>query len=69
MSIRTVIEINHDYMHDFENHPEWWAELIAALKRSDLNRGLNDGETPTMIPGVRALGQRHHSFKLKLEVK
>lgn len=69
MSTRTIVEINHDYLHDLEHHPERWGELVRGLKTLEYNRALNDGETPTAISGVRVLGQRHHSERLKLEVR
>ena len=69
MSIRTIIEINHDYLHDLEQNPRRWETLIAVLKSGGINTGLNAGETPAIVPGIRALGQRHHSYKMKLEVK
>ena len=62
MSIRTVIEINHDCI------AQMTAEDWEAIKRLCLHypdpqqryRGVN---------GIRILGQRHHSEKLKLEVQ
>jgi hypothetical protein len=68
MSTRTVIEINHDYVHDLEQHPEYWGSLLRGLRSGAFNAGLNDGDTPNAAPGIRVLGQRHHSQLLKLEV-
>lgn len=69
MSTRTVIEINHDYLHDLEKHPMFWDRLIRELRSCGFNAELNAGKTPSAAPGVRVLGQRHHSQTLKLEVK
>ena len=69
MSTRTVIEINHDYLQDLEQHPEYWEALIRGLRSCGFNAALNEGDTPSAAPGVRVLGQRHHSQRLKLEVR
>ena len=53
MSTRTIIEINHDYMHDL---PSLWVDLV---------RHLQSGESwvpaERLKPCIRVLGQRHHS--------
>ena len=59
MSIRTIIEINHDYLAALEK-PEALEMLWRAL------RSQGHFQPPN---GVRILGQRHHSETLKLEVK
>lgn len=67
MSTRTIIEINHDYLHDLIAHPEQLSHLIMALRWAsppDVERML---ESSTQ--GLRFLGRRHHSETLKLEVK
>ena len=60
MSTRTVIEINHDHLADLVRSPE---RLIQYL------RDLQGSGKPEFLPGVRLLGQRHHSETLKLTVK
>ncbi len=69
MSTRTVIEINHDYLTEMEHDPEHFADLLRQLRGSSITGKLNKGETPSVGPGLRVLGQRHHSERLKLEVK
>lgn len=62
--MRTVIEINHDYLHHLIEHPERLAALCVALK------GTQEDFINSMLPsGIRILGQRHHSETLKLTVK
>lgn len=57
MSIRTVIEINHDYLHQLRDDRDWF---------EDLSRILASGSKPEPgeFPGIRYLGQRHHSETL-----
>lgn len=56
MSTRTIIEINHDYLSELAHEPEHMHEVIRALQGCDLRR-LADNR----VPGIRVLGQRHHS--------
>ena len=56
MSIRTVIEINHDHLYELEHNPDDVQAFLYSLK----------GIEPVEIPGIRILGQRHHSETLKL---
>lgn len=60
MSIRSIIEINHDALHDLTKDPERLIEFIKSLAW---------GIKPKDINGVRFLAQRHHSEKLKLTVE
>lgn len=62
MSIRTIIEINHDYWQDLRDNPDSMKDLLNALtdKREEFYR---------LPRGVRILGQRHHSEKLTLTVE
>lgn len=64
MSIRSVIEINHDALHALttEDAPrliEWLKSLGGITHKTGL----------TPVNGVRFLGQRHHTETLKLTVK
>ena len=64
MSIRSVIEINHDALHNLttEDAPrliEWLHSLGGVTPQI--------GRTP--VNGVRLLGQRHHTETLKLTVE
>lgn len=63
MSVRTIVEINHDYLHDLREHPER-IELLWTLLSSCDHQRLNDVAQP--VPGIRFLGQRHHSDKLTI---
>lgn len=69
MSIRTIIEVNHDFLYALENDPQEWRRLIDALHSSAFNAELNKGETPRVSSAIRILGQRHHSEQLKIVVK
>jgi hypothetical protein len=61
MSTRTVIEINHDYLHDLLEHPDRVQSFLLRL------RGTTAAEhAPT---GIRILGQRHHSETLELTIR
>ena len=68
MSIRTIIEINHDYLGQLG--PEQWAELMTALASSSVTGQLNraEGKPVNWTTGIRILAQRHHSETLKLYV-
>ena len=69
MSTRTIIEINHDYISNIKLIDI--ADLLFSLRGSDITGELNkaQGDPVNWIPGIRILGQRHHSETLKLEVK
>ncbi|WP_368649019.1 hypothetical protein ABRY95_00060 [Castellaniella ginsengisoli] len=69
MSIRTIIEINHDHLT-----PATCASLcslVSQLGLSEITAELNrQGGAPiNLSAGVRILAQRHHSTALKLEVQ
>lgn len=68
MSIRTVIEINHDYLRDLADNPQHLAYFLLGLGLSRHNRDFPI-TSPDGLHGIRVLGQRHHSETLKLEVK
>jgi len=53
VSTRTIIEINHDYMHDL---PSLWDDLIRHLQSGD-----SWVPKERLRPCIRILGQRHHS--------
>jgi len=55
MSIRTIVEINHDYLKELKDNPESMQELYQKLDGRPLDRG------DELIPGVEFLTQRHHS--------
>ena len=59
MSIRTIIEINHDYWHDLEKNPDAMRELLAYL---------NDRQFRECPRGITVLRSRHHSEKITLDI-
>ena len=66
MSIRTIIEINHDFLSRLGEDDNAMEQLIMAVKDS------YSGDAKYMRPppnGIRILGARHHSEKLELEVE
>jgi hypothetical protein len=69
MSIRTVIEVNHDYLADLAAHPENFSALLMMLRGSVNVHDLAEAGGNVGLPGLRLLGQRHHSETLKLTVK
>lgn len=69
MSTRTIIEINHDYLHRLEREPDLMKHLLRAMCSSDLTGALNTRGQVRMDGGITVLAQRHHSETLKLEVK
>lgn len=55
MSIRTLIEINHDHTHDLDQR---FLEVLAAYLRSgDKSKHADDLERY----GIRVISSRHHS--------
>lgn len=63
MSHRTIVEINHDYLHDLQVHPDELMRFVDALKQ-----GIHNARK--IAPsGIRILGERHHSETLKLTVR
>lgn len=63
MSIRTVIEINHDRLGDFT--PETWETLVRLLKSCD-HRQI---EQHRECYGIKFLAQRHHSTEITVTCK
>ena len=71
MSIRTIIEINHDYL-DLRT-AGLLCDLLSQLGRSGVTGLLNEAKgkpiEPYARPGIRILAQRHHTQALKLEIE
>ncbi|WP_136420335.1 hypothetical protein [Herbaspirillum sp. ST 5-3] len=63
MSVRTVIEINHDYIKGMD------AEDWEDIKRYVLASYTGSQHHYREVSGIRVLGSRHHSEVLKLVVK
>lgn len=62
MSTRTIIEINHDYVADLIENPPYMETFLRALRGSEIPASLNKlGRPYEFAPGIRVLGQRHHS--------
>ena len=61
MSQRTVLEFNHDFLHQMETDPDFAKKLISKIKENDWSQG-------PRVPGVRKVGERHHSQDLVIEV-
>lgn len=69
MSTRTIIEINHDWLHDLEQMS--CDSLRTLLRRAtDCNAALNASGARGVEHGcgVRTLGTRHHSEDLDVVV-
>jgi len=69
MSIRTIIEINHDYAHDILSMP---AEMFRGLiMQMALNQAADQDEIERQCEanGISILGSRHHSDYMTVEVK
>lgn len=65
MSHRTILEFNHDFLHDMEADPEFWKKLLMRLKANDWR---DPPRWTADTPGVRKVGERHHSQDLVIEV-
>lgn len=64
MSHRTIIEINHDYLHEYKDNPSLWDNVLMKLWSNDWNNRHLTRDTP----GIRKIGERHHSTQLVLEI-
>jgi hypothetical protein len=69
MSTRTIIEINHDYLADLSKDDDGHFKVLLSMLRSGVGANEKHWNTDLGLPGVRILGQRHHSETLKLEVR
>lgn len=66
MSTRTIIEINHDYLHDLRTRDSFlWARLLLDLAGCELNA---DERQFFAAHGIRILGSRHHSNSMTLTI-
>jgi hypothetical protein len=63
MSIRTLLEINHDFWGMIADHPEAFA---AALNRYLASASREDAEALERY-GVKVIGLRHHSGSYYVE--
>jgi len=68
MSMRTIIEINHDYLHELV--PGGFREDLMPTLLYRLRNPISEADKQLLAAyGIRLLGQRHHSDTLQLEVK
>lgn len=65
MSIRTLIEINHDRLHDLRERPDVIETILRNLGGSTYNGALNEaneaGKPLAIALGITIVMQRHHS--------
>jgi hypothetical protein len=64
MSIRTVIEVNHDYIDRLLKDGHISRDLYSFMLETDTWR-----RKEMALQGVQFLGQRHHSETLVLKVQ
>lgn len=69
MSTRTIIEINHDYLHDLSKDDDAYFKVLLSMLRSGVGASEKHLNTSLGVPGVRILAQRHHSETLHLKVE
>lgn len=73
MSTRTLIEINHDLLHELQERPELLAIVISELGISMHNRPLNEandrGRALDIGHGLRIVLQYHHSTEVAVTTK
>lgn len=62
MSIRSIIEINHDKLHELRQSPTL---LLIMLDR--LQEAHEEGKS--LVPGITFLKQHHHSESVEIKVK
>ncbi len=65
MSIRTIIEINHDYLYNWQKHPEDAAKLLWKVL-TDSGRLVETHDQSLF--GVRVIAQRHHADELTVKI-
>jgi len=68
MSIRTIIEINHDYINRLVDRGHISEELRDAIFGNDDDLMDEFGHMFTPLQGIRRLAQRHHSDEITLKV-
>lgn len=65
MSIRTVVEVNHDYGHHIEEDPAEFARLV----RYAINAGDRNTWEELESFGIRFITERHHSDECEVRTK
>lgn len=73
MSTRTLIEINHDFLHELQDRPELLAIIVSELGTSLHNRQLNEmnerGRPLDIGHGVTIVLQYHHTTDVAVTTK
>lgn len=64
MSIRTIVEFNHDRAHQIASNPDEFINLLGQA----LNSGSNECWARLERFGIRAVNGRHHSVRATVEV-
>lgn len=64
MSIRTIIEINHDLLHQIRNDPHAFADALCSA----VCDGSGRRKELLKLHGARFLAQRHHSTALEVKI-
>lgn len=64
MSIRTIVEFNHDLAHQIKSSPDEFVTLLGQA----LNSGNNECWARLERFGIRAVNARHHSVRATVEV-
>ncbi|CDY79410.1 hypothetical protein BGLT_02191 [Caballeronia glathei] len=69
MSIRTLVEINHDQLHALKWDVEFWENLVAQLGGTHYSSRLIEanGRPIDIGHGVRIIMQRHHSTECSVK--
>lgn len=62
MSMRTIIEINHDHLREAEGVISDLIQALPHASEDDIKRELEKSN------GVRFVGRRHHSYDMKLVI-
>ncbi len=70
MSMRTIVEFNHDHAHKIANDPQGFADAVSRM----LNNGFTDGPLGEEIEqslrrfGVRPTPTTHHTTERKINL-
>jgi hypothetical protein len=71
MSIRTLIEINHDQLDRLIDEPDLLQNLLRSLAGTTYSREINEaneaGRSLDVDCGVRIVTQRHHSTHMTVK--
>ncbi|MPV55912.1 hypothetical protein CFB46_11875 [Burkholderia sp. HI2761] len=72
MSTRTIIEINHDFLHRLLNDPHGLADTLRSVccdHQAELNDDNGRGRPLDLAGGIRIIYRRHHSEEARLITK